>query len=295
MRAIRVGVLLTLAFVWLVQPAHAQSMKDRRAAQNQTAQPAQPASSPAGSGRLYLDKNGNAVDENGNPVHFENGNPVYENGQPTKLGQSATGSAGTLKPAQNVLGGIASASVAVLAGFPQCEGSLSLIKPLIPFLDQDVGLSMQNADFRRQMIGFAALQEAFTPCMRAVAASKGDTKPAAAILATQYVLQDFRANVLAWLVDQLSRQNRALVNYTKESQQYVHSLRIYAQRLQLYARQVQGQQEFLQTLELLRALNPPAAPRVYIPESPQLTPALNLGVHCTVQPTITGQTFVDCY
>jgi hypothetical protein len=133
-----------------------------------------------------------------------------------------------------------------------------------------------------------------------------DASAQTATLTLAIVITDFRGNALAWMVKQLSEQRekyrKDVIAYIDETHKYEEAQQKYVDDLERYARQMQQQQaqaesqrSFLQTLVLLKALSAPPAPQVVCVQQPRQAPVVNLGVHCTVQPTIIGQTFINCY
>jgi len=104
------------------------------------------------------------------------------------------------------------------------------------------------------------------------------------------------------LSEQREKYRKDVIDYIDEThkhekaqQKYVEDLERYARQMQQQQAQAERQRSFLQTLVLLKALSAPAPPQVVYVQQPRQAPVVNLGVHCTVQPTITGQTFINCY
>lgn len=193
----------------------------------------------------------------------------------------------------------ASMALNALAAYPQCESGAEIIKPIVSYLDKDVEASASDQSFWDQIQKiFPSVWDVLSPCVRA-AGQSNDPRAAIAVVSLSFVLANLRANTLAFLLKQVSKQHeelrRAAQEYVANNEKYLESQQAYIKRLEMYAQQSQGQQNFLQTLLLLEALSPPTAPTVYVQPAAQPSPTLNLGVHCTVQRTVLGQTFVNCY
>ena len=180
------------------------------------------------------------------------------------------------------------------------------IRTLQPYLAKDLESSAGDEKFWREYgQSYDGIWDAWTACTTATVQSK-DASAQAATLTLAVVIADFRGNALAWMVKQLSEQRekyrKDVIAYIEENHKYEDAQQKYVWDLERYARQMQQQQaqaeqqrSFLQTLLLLKALSAPPAPQVVYAQQPRQAPAVNLGVHCTVQPTITGQTFIDCH
>src|SRR5207245_6835960 len=139
----------------------------------------------------------------------------------------------------------------------------------------------------------------WTACTAATVQAK-DASAQTATLTLALVIADFRGNALAWMAKQLSEQRekyrKDVITYIEETNKYEEAQQKYVKDLERYARQMEKQQaqaerqrSFLQTLLLLKALSAPTAPQTVYVQQPRQAPVVNLGVHCTVQPTITGQ------
>jgi Bacterial SH3 domain len=203
---------------------------------------------------------------------------------------------------------VASQALALLQPFPVCEPAVELVKPVVPYLDKvDASESDQQFWTAVQKI-YPAIWDVVTPCLRTVSSTPtaGAGRATAGVLTLMVLLSDLRGNVLALAVKQKTEEETRLRNnvaeYAKEVQRYFDDQQRHVRELERYARQVQQQearsrqqQNFVNALLLLRALSPPAAPRAYAPPPGPLVPRFNLGVDCTIEPTITGQTFVHCY
>jgi uncharacterized protein YgiM (DUF1202 family) len=203
---------------------------------------------------------------------------------------------------------VASQALALLQPFPVCEPAVELVKPVVPYLDKvDASESDQQFWTAVQKI-YPAIWDVVTPCLRTVSSTPtaGAGRATAGVLTLVVLLSDLRGNVLALAVKQKTEEETRLRNnvaeYAKEVQRYFGDQQRYVRELERYARRVQQQearsqqqQNFVNALLLLRALSPPAAPRAYAPPPGPLVPRFNLGVDCTIEPTITGQTFVHCY
>ena len=201
---------------------------------------------------------------------------------------------------------VVSTSTSMLATHSECGALIQKVKTLQPYLDKGVEASAGEEKFWREYgQSYEGIWDTWSPCVGAALQSK-DTGAQTAALTLAVMIADFRGNALAWMVKQLSEQReknrKDVIAYIEETHKYEEAQQKYVGDLERYARQMEHQQaqaerqrSFLQTLLLLKALSAPPAPQVVYVQQPRQAPVVNLGVHCTVQPTITGQTFIDCY
>lgn len=212
--------------------------------------------------------------------------------------QSPVPPASAQLPASAQKQAMVSASLDLLAEYPKCEPGIAVVKPIVPYLDREVDAVSSDTKFWEQINKiYPVIWTVLTPCAGAVTAS-GNAKAEAGILSLSFLLANLRGDVLAWLVQAVSNQHKklgkAVDDYVAQNQRYLEAQQKYIHDLEQYARQAEQRRAFADTLALLMALTPPASPKVYVQQAAS-APRVNLGVHCTVQPVISGQTFVNCY
>jgi hypothetical protein len=180
------------------------------------------------------------------------------------------------------------------------------VKTLQPYMEKELDSSAGDEKFWREYgQSYEDIWDTWTACTGAITQAK-DNSALTANLTLAVMIADFRGNALAWMVKQLSEQRekyrKDVIAYIEENQKHEETQKKYVGELERYARQMEQQQAqtkrqqaFLKTLLQLQALSAPNAPQVVYTQQPSQAPAVNLGVHCTVQPVITGQTFINCY
>jgi hypothetical protein len=201
---------------------------------------------------------------------------------------------------------VISTAISMLGPHAECGSMIQKVKTLQPYMEKDLDSSAGEEKFWREYgQSYDGIWDAWTTCTGAAVHAK-DASAQAATLTLAVVIADFRGNALAWMVKQLSEQRekyrKEVIAYIEEThkyeeaqQKYVGDLERYARQMEQHQAQTERQRSFLQTLLLLKALSAPSAPQVVSVQPPRQAPVVNLGVHCTVQPTIAGQTFIDCY
>jgi hypothetical protein len=209
-------------------------------------------------------------------------------------------------PSEASKSAVVSTAITMLAPHSECGALIQRVKTLQPYLGKSVDSSAGDEKFWREYgQSYEGIWDTWSPCVGAAMQSK-DTGAQTAALTLAVVIADFRGDALAWMVKQVSEQRekyrKDVIAYIDETHKYEEAQQKYVGDLERYARQTERQQaqaerqqSLLQTLLLLKALSAPPAPQIVYVQQPRQAPVVNLGVHCTVQPTITGQTFINCY
>jgi len=201
---------------------------------------------------------------------------------------------------------VISTAISLLAPHTECGRMIQKVRTLQPYMEKELDSSAGDEKFWREYgQSYDGIWDTWTACTGATVQAK-DAPAQTATLTLALVIADFRGNALAWMVKQLSEQRenyrKDVIAYIEENhkheeaqQKYVGELERYARQMEHQQAQTERQQAFLKTLLLLQALSAPPAPQVVYVQQPRQASVVNLGVHCIVQPTITGQTFIDCH